>query len=288
MKVTVISKKEFENLQPLELGSEVCNSESRVCHFWVNGEHKVLKILNELEGEYFAFKMYTISMLDYYKDYLLPSLHIPDSLAACDGNTIGFTIPFVEGINLATILNSAKFPFHLKIFYLRKIGFILEQLRVMRESTSLKDFYLNDIHESNFVANLATGELGVLDLDSSKIRHNGVYPARYASICSLVQCNSKKYKVNESGVCGGYIIPNNDSEIYCYIMTILNFILAGNFYRVRLTNFYDYLDHLDFFGFDKELLSVFERIILPEPNINPEPYLETLSLKQMKRVRSLF
>ena len=71
-------------------------------------------------------------------------------------------------------------------------------------------------------------------------------------------------------------------------MTILNFILAGNFYRVRLTNFYDYLDHLDFFGFDKELLSVFERIILPEPNINPEPYLETLSLKQMKRVRSLF
>ena len=78
MKVTVISKKEFENLQALELGSEVCNSESRVCHFWVNGEHKVLKILNELEGEYFAFKMYTISMLDYYKDYLLPSLYIPE------------------------------------------------------------------------------------------------------------------------------------------------------------------------------------------------------------------
>lgn len=288
MKVTTISKKEYDNLQSLRLGQAICNSEGKIYDIWTNGEHKVLKILNELEGEYFAFKMYTINMLDFYKEYLPSYLHIPDTLGVYDGNVIGFTIPFVRGMNLATLLNSPKINFKAKVYYLRKIGLILEDLQLVRQNSSLKDFYLNDIHESNFIVNLSKGKLDVIDLDSSKIRHNGVYPSRYASMSSLVQCDPQKYKVNKSGACGGYVIPNNDSEIYCYIMTILNFILDGNFYRLSLKNFYEYLDHFDFFGFDKELLKVFERIILSEPNINPEPYLETLTEKQVKRARSLF
>lgn len=138
----------------------------------------------------------------------------------------------------------------------------------MRQSTPLTDFYLNDIHEANFIVNLDCKELDVIDLDSCKIRYNGVYSSRYASEFSLIQCDKQKYKVNESGFGAGYIIPNDDSEIYCFIMTVLNFILGGNFYRIRSHNFSEYLDYFDFFGFDKEFLQVIEGIILPGPNIN--------------------
>lgn len=56
MKVTTISKKEFDGLKRLKLGQDVCNSE---CSFIIYG-FKKKKVLNELEEGYFAFKMYTV------------------------------------------------------------------------------------------------------------------------------------------------------------------------------------------------------------------------------------
>lgn len=158
----------------------------------------------------------------------------------------------------------------------------------MRATTPLKDFYLNDIHESNFIVNFDKGELGVIDLDSSKIRNNCVFPARYASPFSFAQYDSTKYKVNERAYGNGYIIPNDDSEIYCYVMTVLNFLCGGNFYQLKLNNYYDYLAYLKEVGIDKGLISTFEQIIKPRHNINPEPYLETLTNSQVKRARKFF
>ena len=40
-----------------------------------------------------------------------------------------------------------------KIYYLKKIGELLHQLEQIRKYTPFNDFYLNDIHESNFIVN---------------------------------------------------------------------------------------------------------------------------------------
>ncbi len=285
MKVTTISKRKFRELQPLILGQEICNSESEVFNLNIRGEHKVLKVLKEQSGEYYANKLYTVEMLDTYKEFIPQSLYIPDTLAVVGNETIGFTVPFVEGINLSTILNSSKVDFKEHIYYLRKIGQLLEQLRNIRKYTPLKDFYLNDLHESNFIVNPNTRDIAGIDLDSSKIGNNGVYPSRYASPYSLVQHIPSKYHVNESGQCGGYILPNDDSEIYCYVMTILNYLFGGNVFRLNLEEFYVYINYLDIIGIDKELLKVIEKIVTTGPNINPEPYLESLTLEQIGRAR---
>lgn len=285
MKVTTISKKRYRELQQLQLGEEICNSESTIYDLRIRREHKVLKVLNELEGDYYANKLYTVEMLNSNQEYLPKSLCIPDTLAVVGNDTIGFTVPFVEGINLSTILKSSKVDFKEHIYYLRKIGQLLEQLRNIRKYTPLDDFYLNDIHESNFIVNPSNRDITAIDLDSAKIGHNGVYPSRYASPYSLAQHVSSKYIVNESGFCGGYILPNDDSEIYCYVMTILNYLFGGNIYRLRLEDFYVYLNYLDMIGIDKELLTIIERIITSAPNINPEPYLESLTLEQISRSR---
>ena len=60
MKVTTISKRKFRELQPLILGQEICNSESEVFNLNIRGEHKVLKVLKEQSGEYYANKLYTV------------------------------------------------------------------------------------------------------------------------------------------------------------------------------------------------------------------------------------
>ena len=288
MKVTTITKNKLEQLHPLKLGKEICNSECVIYDFYHQKEHKVLKYLKELEGEYLATKLYTVAMLDYYSKYFPQHFYIPDSLVALDNDLVGFTVPFAEGINLATILKSNQVSFKLKIYYLKKLGQLLEEVKTIRKNTPLKDFYFNDIHESNFIVNFVRDELGAIDLDSSKIGNNGVFPSRYASPYSLAQCNNEKYKVNESGFGGGYLVPNENSEIYCYVMTILNFIFGDNFFRIRLHNFNDYLNKLEQFGFDKELISIFERIVLSKDNINPSPYLESLTETQINKVRSLF
>ncbi len=285
MKVTTISKRKFRELQPLQLGQEICNSESKILDFRIRGEHKILKVLNEQDGEYYATKLYTVEMLDTYKEYLPKSLYIPDTLAVVGNDTVGFTVPFLEGTNLSTILKSTKVDFKEHIYYLRKIGQLLEQLRNVRKYTPLKDFYLNDIHESNFIVNPNNRDIGAIDLDSSKIGSNGVYPSRYASPCSLVKHVPSKYHVNESGKCGGFILPDDNSEIYCYVMTILNYLFGGNIFRLNLEEFYIYLNYLDLIGIDKELITIIEKIVTTGPNVNPEPYLETLTLEQVSRSR---
>lgn len=56
-------------------------------------------------------------MLNYYEEYLPQNLYIPDSLCVCDRDTIGFRVPFVTGINLATLLNSSQVRFPFKILF---------------------------------------------------------------------------------------------------------------------------------------------------------------------------
>lgn len=285
MKVTTISKRKYRELQKVQLEEGICNSESIIYDIHIRGERKILKELKEKEGEYYANKLYTVQMLGDYQEYIPKSLCIPDTLAVVGNDTIGFTVPRLEGINLATILKSSQVSFDEHIYYLRKVGQLLEQLRNVRKYTPLKDFYLNDIHESNFIVNPFNKDMGAIDLDSSKIGTNGVYPSRYASPYSLASHIPSKYIVNESGCCGGFIVPNDDSEIYCYVMTILNYLFGGNIFRLNLEGFYEYLNYLEKIGIDKELLTIIERIVTNGPNINPEPYLETLTAENICRAR---
>ena len=287
MKIITISKKKYKDLQLLDLPREVCNTEARIYDYEHQGQKKIIKNLYLCEGEMFGSKLYTVETLDTNKKYLPESFVIPDSLVSVNGDVVGFTVPKVEGITLAIILNDPSISLKEKLYYLKKIGELLEQLKQIREYTPLKDIYINDLQESNFIINPDNRSLKTIDLDSCKIGTNSPFPSRYMTESDLIHLteynkyiHNDNFKKNE-----GNYIANAESDMYCYIIMILNFLLGNNISRVNLTEYYSYLNYLSSIGIDKELIDCFEKILRYEPNTNPVHFLDTLDYTQVGRAK---
>lgn len=285
MKVITISKKKLDSLELFQLPKEVINTEARIYRINYHGQDKILKDLYFTSGEMFGSKLFTIESLDTNKEYLPESFVIPDSLVSVNGNIRGFTIPFINGINLQSFLSNKKVSIKEQIYYLKKVGELLEQLKNIREHSYLNDIYINDLQSANFIVTPNNGGLKTIDLDSCKISSNSIFAARYMTERSLIaQCNQPKYeRVENPRPNSGIIVPNDDTEIYCFIMMILNYLYDGNVSSMDINTFYAYLNYLDSLGVDKDLLDTFEKIIRYESNTNPVYYLDSLTDQQIYR-----
>ena len=283
MKVITISKKAYSKLEPLVLPREIFNTEAKMYDFNYRGNRKVIKSLYTLDGERFANKLYTLEMLDTHREYLPVTFHIPDALLSVNGSIKGFTIPYVEGINLSTILQDRQVSIKEQIYYLKKIGEILEQLRNIRQYTPLKDIYINDLHESNFIVNPNNRSLQSIDLDSCKIGTNTVFPSRFLGPSQLLKDNENKYRPNPETNGSGYIIPSEDTDLYCYMMIILNYLYGGKVNSMNIIEFYEYMNYLSKIGIHKELLDIFEKLINTCHNENPVNLLDSLTEENVCR-----
>lgn len=287
MKIICISKKKFEQLNKLELSKEIFNTEGIIYDFEYKGNKKILKSLYTLNGYTFANKLYTIEMLDSNKEYLPTNFYIPDYLCTLEGKIIGYTIPKIEGINLSTILRNDGVNCKEQIYYLKKIGEILNQLHNIRKYTPLKNFYINDLHDSNFIVDNKNRELKVIDLDSCKIGSNGSFAARFLTPVSMIN-GIAKYKVNEDMNSSGYIVPNSDSDLYCYSMIILNYLYGDKINNIGIENFYEYLNYLEAIGINKELIEIFSKLLVDNcNNKNPVNYLDSLTSEQIYRSKKM-
>lgn len=279
MQILNISKNRFEKFEPLNLPDGIFNTEAKM--YLIPGKNKwskkqsVLKRLYHDSGEVFSNKLYTVNeLLDKKETIGIEELVMPEALAAVNSEIVGFTMPYIPNVNLQQILNSDKLPIETKISYLKEIGELLEKLRKVRKYTSVKDFYLNDIHENNFILNTQTGKINAVDIDSAKIGNNQPTGARYLSPISQIYM-VPKYKKLEHSV-GGVFEINEDTEIYCYIIMILNYFYGSNISRLSIPDFYVYLDYLSKIGVSKELLDIFSYIYTGHNNRNPYEYLEEL------------
>ena len=286
MKIISLSKKKFGELEELKLSREIFNTEAKIYDFNFRGNPKVLKTLYTLNGYTFANKLYTLEMLDSNKNYLPSSFYIPDYLCTVDSKVIGFTIPKIEGSNLTEILKSKDVPYKEQIYYLKKIGEILNQLHYIRKHTPLKDFYINDLHDSNFIVDNNNRELKVIDLDSCKIGSNEPFAARFLTPFSIIK-GIDKYKLNEDKHSNGYIVPNSDTDLYCYTMIILNYLYGDKLSSSGIENFYEYLNYLEYVGVNKELLNIFSKVVANCKNENPLNYLDSLTSEQICRAKKL-
>ena len=284
MKVISIYRKKFRELKQVVLSRNVTNTEAKILDFNYKNQEKILKSLFTLQGDSFANKLYTIEMLDSNKEYLPTSFLIPDYLCTVSGEVIGFTLPKFNGKNLSDVLLDNNVDYKEQIYYLKKIGELLNQLQSIRTYTDLKNIYINDLHEANFMVDPNNKELKVIDLDSCKIGHNKVFPSKYLMWKSLVDY-SNKYKKTDDEKNLGHIIPDQNSDLYCYIITILNYLLKDNISKYKAECFYEYLNYLNNIGFDKELLDIFEKILCNCDNENPMNYLETITETQLCRAR---
>lgn len=282
MKVISISKRKFENLQQFDV-SDV-NTEGVLYKLSYQGQEKLLKKLYVNNGIVLAKKLFTIELLN---DNDLPDYFIiPDSLVSVSGNVVGFSIPCITGITLKSLLDNSNFSNEIKIEYLKKIGLILKNMEGIRCHTDLKHFYLNDIHESNFVVDYDTGNLCAVDLDSCRINKSFSFPSRYLTSKALLN-NVNKYQVEDDMRHGAYVIANLDSDLYCYIIIILNFLYGENINNVDLNEFYEYLNYLSYIGIDRNLINCFNRIVSYGSNVNPIDYLDSLTDEQICRAKKM-
>ena len=106
-----------------------------------------------------------------------------------------------------------------QLFYLKKVGQILEHMDKIRKNTDLKVLFLNDLHESNFIVNEKNHELYVIDLDSCRIRYTQPTPSKYLTSKSLINTVQGKYQFADPDCpTYGYVIADENSDLFCYVM----------------------------------------------------------------------
>ncbi len=285
MNVITLSNRAFSRLEPLALSKHVLHTESTMLKFSNHGNQEVIKKLFYQDGEVFANKLYTLEMLSTNKDKLPRSFLMPHSLICVSGIIQGFSSPFMDGINFEEMLNDNKVSLEEKKYFLKKVGEILSQMKAIREHTDLKDFFLCDMHASNFIVNPNNKDLGVCDLDSMKIAGNKSSHSRYLNEFALLNKVEGKYKkgANKNGDIA-YVTADENSDLYCYMMMILSFMYGSSAVNsFDLDKFYDYLNYLEYIGVNKELVHEFASLVSNKDNGNPYYLLDSLNGGQVCR-----
>jgi len=289
MKTINISKNKFDSLNEMELSKQTLNTEAIMYDIRIKNKDKILKKLYNNLGVGFANKLYTVEMLNYYKNNLPSNFVIPDYLVSLDDKIIGFTVPKIDGINLTDLVTEKSVSNKEKLYYYTKIGETLNQLKNIRKYSDLKEIYINDLHESNIMVNLKNKELNIVDLDSSRILNNGSFAARYLGPTFFVDNKPHKYNYNNDSLLNGpgYLFANQNSDLYCYNIMLLNFLYGDKITRMNIDEFYRYLEYLNKIGVNKELLDIFYDLTTTSDNKNPLNYLETLNDTQLARSKKL-
>lgn len=288
MQIINMSKTKLNSLEPLVLPKNVTSTECELFKYPYYGKEKLLKKLHRTDGIIFANKLYTIEALNANKDSMPSNFILPESLVSINKKIEAFTMKYIKGINLSVILNNPDITYEEKIHYLKSIGRILEQMQNIRKYTNLNNFYLGDIHEDNFLVERDKQEIYIVDLDSCKIAGNKSFPGRYLTNSSLIKYNSTKYQtLSQTDDLADYKIDEN-TDIYCYIIMILNYLYDGRVDRLSLDKFYDFINYLEDIKVNIELIECFNKIVVGGNNINPCNYLDTLTPKQVAGARRLY
>ncbi len=275
MKTITLTKKQLEKLTRIELPKEVANTESEIYlldkgNWRYSDGSLLLKKLHLISGDSIANKLYNISLLGDNEERIgLDELVIPKQLVSVDNNVIGFTVPRIDGENLGVILHDYKVSNEDKIKYLYKVGKLLKKTKKMT-NIGLK-FNFGDLHEYNFLIN-ENNELRAIDLDSCYLNTLNPSPSYYLNTNKNLDIFKDKYKKNDMGI----VYPDDNSDLLCYIMMILNTIGREKISRLGVSDYFEYVNYLDNLGFGKDIIRSFQNIYSKTNNINPSNYLEQI------------
>lgn len=270
-----ITKKQLDSLKEFELPKGLFAAEAKLYIFPISDKwktvNKLLKKFNITSGPIFENKLKTIkSLIDYKNIINIPAMVLPEKIVIIENQIIGYIMELIHSVNLELALSNPDISVERKIKYFYQIGEILDKMEYVRTYTSLQDFYLNDIHENNFVIDLNTDNVRVVDTDSCKINNNFTFTmgSRYLQ-ADTIAAQIPKYKQDDTFVYGCSFLPSRETDLYCYIIMILNFIYGGGIEKLSIEELYDYLEYLSSIGVDKKLINIFKKILSNSPNENP-------------------
>lgn len=226
-----------------------------------------------------------VLFLNRYKNLMPSNFVIPEFLVLLDNKDLYMAIDYINGNNLGDVLKDKNINIRDKKIYLSYIGNTLEEMRHMRENPLLSDFCLGDLHEDNFI--VSNKKLYTIDLDDAKI--DSISPiASYLQVGSLFSyLHTDKYIIEDYNPYFVKYKVDYNTDMYCYIMVILNFLYGDNVNNMNINDFYCYLDYLYKIGIDSSLLECFNSIYSDCDNINPMNYIDSLTSNQIYRAKKI-
>jgi hypothetical protein len=278
------SDEELNKFHHLKLAYNIISTEGELFivprSFKTKGQPMVLKRFNFISDKMNTNKILTVKSLISNQDKInIPEIVIPNALAIdSKGNVIGLTMPYINNVNLAVIFEDKEVDITQKKKWLIEIDNILLKMKALRDNKIIPNFYLNDLHLGNFIYNLKTNKVNVIDIDSCRILDNKPFPAKYLDIDSPIKNLPNKYISNPEMDYNGSYIANLDSDLYCYNMMILDYLFKGNLFLLKKEVFTDYLDYLNEIGISKTITDVYAKLYEEGPNVSIAPYLPEIEL----------
>lgn len=278
MNVINISKREFESLIPLTLNKGTIATEGRLYLFHLKTKYftqtKLLKKFYLTEGETFSNKLYTLnSLIDNKNKIAIPRIIFPDSMVTVNKRLVAHMMDYIEGNNLYATLDNYKIPHEKKIDYFRQVGQILCDMENARKYRLNGNFFLGDMHEQNFVVS-RDDKVFAVDIDSCRILNNNPFPSKVMSNNVMVRQYPNKYICNNLG-----FIPNENTDLLCYNMMILNYIANNNMSNVDEYDYYNYLQYLEKMKVSYKLLDYFYKLYSYADNESPIDVLDKIPEK---------
>lgn len=270
-----ISKKIIKKADELKLSS-IESSEGDVIRD-PKDPQKALKLLHKKSEVNFSNKLYTInSLIDLSERIDMPEMVFPECLLTVDDEVVGFSMPLINGVTLAEILYNADIDISIKAKYLKQIGNILDKMASVRRKYPNSNWYLNDLHECNFVVNLEQQKLYTVDLDSCRILGNHPFLSKYLSAFSPLIDFPEKYHTDFQISCGGDFIADENADLYCYAMLVLDFLYGAKINYASKEEYFRYLEYLKSIGVPQELVDAWSKVYSNDNNVNFAHLLDSL------------
>lgn len=285
-----------KNLKDLNLDKDIYNTEAKMYKFSSCSKNiqteKILKKLYIDNGMYFGNKLNTINTLIDHSEEIqsfVPEIILPEKVAIIKNKMVGFTMPYIESIGLNQALKEYNFTTEEKIAYLKKIGEILEKIKLLNSYSSIHNLSLNDLHEDNFIIEKNTGNLRVVDLDSCKILDNNPSSGKILTEKTKVLSLAPNKYISTTDDFGKQYLPSYETDIFCYYMIILNFLYSKrDVYKMENYEYYEYLDYLKKIGISDEFYQNACSIITQKGNINPYELLDTIRDVYPKSIKAVY
>ena len=282
MNIIELRKRDLLKLDTLKIHNKVLNTEGKLYIYsyknkWIR-KNEVLKIyfMNNLIDK----KIDVVKNLLLNKKYInVQELVLPTSLVSIDSNLSGFSMPYIaNNINLILLLRNNNVMLSRKIEFLKSVYKIIEKLDKIKKLDN--NFFLGDIHESNFIFDTKKQIIRAVDIDSSYINNSYISPAKYLTVNKKI-INMNKYPFKDNNP-----VPNTNTSILCFIYMLLNVLSNDNSYYWSIDEYYNYLNYLRDKNCNYELLDNLSKIYIDgidnEFNIN---LLDTIDVKKSYKLK---
>ena len=281
MKKLILTEEEFNNLEPFHIVEGTIEKESKM-YYHPDNEKEIIKVYNDFDNKLYMMEKIrtTRNLIRYIKDTNIKELLQPSGIIILNNQIIGTILSEIEAYTARLYLHTNIINIKIKIEILRQIGILLEKIK----STYPKyNAAFSDVHTDNFLVdditvdknrNITNLSIVACDTDSMRILDSKGNPAYY--LCDSEKLSEfDKYQLDTEHI----IIPDSNTDIYCYIMIILDFISRSNYvYCLNDSEYNRYLDYLDSINVNPDLLKAFASVYDDTTdNITPLPYLDSLN-----------